>query len=71
MPYCTIICYDISLLQITNDTMSSIFYISGNDTDAMQDNGMYTCQVTLTIAGDDVFMNDSNPSLVVLMGKVI
>ena len=51
--------------------MSSMFYISGTDTDAMQDNGMYTCQVTLTIAGVDVFMNDSDDSLVVLSGKVI
>ena len=51
--------------------MSSVFNISGNDTDGILDNGMYNCQVNLTIAGNDTFSDVSDGSSVVLKGKVV
>ena len=49
--------------------MSSVFNISGNDTNGILDNGMYNCQVNLTIAGIDMFSDVSDGSSVVLKGK--
>ena len=50
--------------------MSSMYYINANDTNAMLDNGIYACQVYVTIAETDRFMNISDTSLVVLRGKL-
>jgi len=51
--------------------MSSVYYIDGNDTNAVSDSGLYNCEVILTINNTDQFMNVSDGSLVVLRGKVI
>ena len=51
--------------------MSSVFSIIGDDTDGIQDNGMYNCRVNLIIAGTDMFSDISDGSSVVLKGKVV
>ena len=65
-----VLCNVIILLQITNEMMSSTLYIMGNETDAMLDSGMYICQINLTIAETDEFTDMSDPSAVVIQGKV-
>jgi len=66
----TVVCYKIDLLQITNDTMSSMYYIDANNASAMLDNGIYACQAYVTIAETDRFMDISDNSSVVLKGKL-
>ena len=46
----------------------SSFTIEANDTNAILDNGIYNCQIALTIAGMDNFSSASNYSLVLLKG---
>ena len=39
-----------------------------NDT-ATLDNGEYTCQITITVSGRDIFTETSDPMHVILLGK--
>ena len=56
-------------VQITHSTTSSTLYINATDTNATIHNGLYTCQVTLTIAGVDRFNKFSDNSRVALRGS--
>ena len=56
--------------QISSNNNTSSFTIEANDTNAIEDNGMYSCQITLIIAKTDNFSSVSNYSLVVLEGNV-
>ena len=60
--------YHFDKLQVIDETMSSSYGIDAMDTNATLDNGMYTCQVTLTIAGVDGFLSTSNSATVGLRG---
>ena len=46
----------------------SLFTIQSTDTNATLDNGIYSCQVTLTIFGVDNFNKTSNNSIVLFEG---
>jgi len=54
--------------QVTNDAMSSSLIINAADTNATLDNGMYTCQITLTVTGEDDFTSTSDDATVRLQG---
>ncbi|XP_065904304.1 receptor-type tyrosine-protein phosphatase delta-like isoform X2 [Dysidea avara] len=60
----------ISRINVIDETMSSSYGIDAMDTNATLDNGMYTCQVTLTIAGVDGFLSTSNSATVGLRAMV-
>ena len=55
-------------LQVNNEVMSSSYSINAANTSFAQDNGMYTCRVTLTVAGEDNFTATSNSATVGLRG---
>ena len=46
----------------------SLLTIKATDTNATLDNGVYSCQVTLTIFGVDEFNKTSNNSIVLFKG---
>ena len=50
------------------DNAQSVLYINSNVT-SHGDNGIYTCQVTLTVAEVDNFTASSNTSTVLLTGN--
>ena len=58
-------------LQVTNSYSTSSFAIKATDTNATLDNGIYKCEVTLTISGINNFSKTSNDSTVVLKGMPI
>ena len=58
-------------LQVTNSDSTSSFAIKATDTNATLDNGIYRCEVTLTISGVNNFSKTSNDSTVVLKGMAI
>ena len=47
----------------------SLLTIQATDTNATLDNGVYSCQVTLTIFGVDNFNKTSNNSVVLFKGR--
>ena len=47
----------------------SLLTIQATDTNATLDNGVYSCQVTLTIFGVDNFNKTSNSSVVLFKGR--
>ena len=55
-------------MQVRNRNNVSLFSINANDTNAVLDNGLYSCQVTLTISGTDRFSDTSNNSAVIFKG---
>ena len=62
-------CYNyLLIIQITNNYTTSSFVINATDTNATLDNGVYNCQVTLTISRVDNFSEISNNSTVVFKG---
>ena len=56
------------LVQLTNNNNTSSFVIKATDADATLDNGIYTCQVTLTIFGLYNLSKISNDSIVLFKG---
>ena len=54
--------------QVSNNYSTSSLTIQGTDTNATLDNGVYSCQVTLTISGVDSFNVTSNNSTVIFKG---
>ena len=56
------------IMQVTNNSNASSFVITSTDTNATLDNGVYSCQVTLTISGVDSFSIASNNSVVLFKG---
>ena len=54
--------------QVANNYSTSSLTIQGTDTNATLDNGIYSCQVTLTISGVDSFNVTSNNSTVIFKG---
>ena len=61
--------YFVSYFQITSNNNTSSFTIEENNTNAIEDNGMYSCQITLIIAEIDNFSSVSNYSFVMLEGN--
>ena len=55
-------------VQLTNNNNTSSFVIKATNTDATLDNGIYTCQVTLTIFGLYNLSKISNDSIVLFKG---
>ena len=55
-------------VQVTNTYSTSSFAITSTDTNATLDNGIYSCQVTITISGVYSFNKTSNSSIVVFKG---
>ena len=58
------------LFQITNGAMSSSLIINASNANATLHNGIYTCQVTLTVDHVDDFTTTSNIAIVRLRGTV-
>ena len=59
-------------LQVVNiSTSSSSLYIDSADSNALLDNGVYTCHVRVTIAGVDSFVYSSGQSTVSLRGVIV
>ena len=56
------------VFQITNEAMSSSLVINASDANATLHNGLYTCQVTLTVDKEDNFTTTSNIATVGLRG---
>ena len=56
------------IAQVTNNYTTSLLTIQATDTNATLDNGIYSCQVTLTISGEDSFNKTSQNSIVILKG---
>ena len=54
--------------QVANNYSTSSLTVQGTDTNATLDNGVYSCQVTLTISGVDSFNVTSNNSTVIFKG---
>ena len=64
-----ICCYAAYLtVQVTNTYSTSSLTIQATNTNATLDNGIYSCQVTLTISGVDSFNKTSNDSTVIFKG---
>ena len=58
-------------LQFTRSTtLSSSLHIDSTDTNALLDNGVYTCHVRVTIAGVDSYVYSSGQSTVSLRGYI-
>ena len=55
-------------VQVANNYSTSSLTIQGTDTNATLDNGIYSCQVTLTISGVNSFNVTSNNSTVIFKG---
>ena len=55
-------------VQVANNYTTSSLTIQDTDTNATLDNGIYSCQVTLTISGVDSFNKTSNDSTVIFKG---
>ena len=60
-----------SLFQVNNGATSSSYVIDASNTNATLDNGMYTCQATLNVAGEDNFTSFSNSATVGLRGTAV
>ena len=58
------------VFQIINGAMSSSLIVNASDANATLHNGMYTCQVTLTVDRVDDFTTTSNIATVGLRGIV-
>jgi len=58
------------VFQITNGAMSSSLIINTSDANSTLHNGIYTCQVTLTVDRVDDFTTTSNIAIVGLQGTV-
>ena len=56
------------IAQVTNNYTTSLLTIQATDTNATLDNGIYSCQVTFTISGEDSFNKTSQNSIVILKG---
>ena len=57
-------------IQVTNNFNTSLFTIRGTDTNAILDNGIYSCQVVLTIFGIERFAGASTNSTVLFKGML-
>ena len=55
-------------IQVTNNYSTSSFAIKASDVIATLDNGIYSCQVTLTISEVNTFNETSNNSTIVFKG---
>ena len=55
-------------VQVTTNYSTSSLTIKATDTNATLDNGVYSCQVTLTISGVDSFNKTSSNSTVIFKG---
>ena len=58
----------LTLTQVANNYSTSSLTIQATDTNATLDNGIFSCQVTLTISGVDTFNKISNNSTVIFKG---
>ena len=56
--------------QVTNNNNTSSLAIKATDTNATLDNGIYRCEVTLTISGLDNFSKISQNSTVLFKGML-
>ena len=56
------------IAQVTNNYTTSLLTIQATDTNATLDNGIYSCQLTLTIFGAEKFNKTSNTSTISLKG---
>ena len=58
-------------VQVTNNNNTSSFAIKATDTNATLDNGVYKCEVTLTISGVNTFnKSSSNYSMILYKGML-
>ena len=55
------------IFQVTIET-TSLYVVDASNTNATLDNGIYNCQVTVTIAGEDSFTTTSNSVTIGLQG---
>jgi len=62
------IIHSLLALQVINSSTSSSLYIDSADTNALLDNGVYTCHVKVTIAGVESYVHSSGQSTVSLKG---
>ena len=58
----------IAIIQVTDNNNTSSFVIKDTDSNATLDNGIYRCEVTLTISGVNSFSKTSQMSIVLFKG---